>query len=67
MSRVERSTELAKIHTDVIYLLLTEPPIISLLLFFDSLRYNGTNARGKSYTYVSRTLYRMQEYYKKEY
>jgi hypothetical protein len=66
VSRVERSTELAKIHTNVIYLSLTEPPITSLPLFFDGLRYNGTDARGKSCTYVSRTLYRMQEHYKKE-
>jgi hypothetical protein len=65
VSRVERSTELAKIHTDVTYPSPTEPPITSLPLFFDGLRCKGTDARGKRCTYVSRTLYRMQEHCKK--
>jgi hypothetical protein len=41
ISKVERSTELAKIHADIVYLLSTEPPITSLPLFFDGLRCNG--------------------------
>jgi hypothetical protein len=63
---VGRSTELAKIHADVIYPSPIDPPITSLPLFFDGLRCNKIDNQGDRCLYMSRAMYRMQEHCKKD-
>jgi hypothetical protein len=66
ISKVEGTTQLARVREDVIYPEPTEPPVANLPVYFDGLKCTGITSQGNACSYMCRTLHPMQEHCKQK-
>jgi hypothetical protein len=62
IAKVDNLSGLARVHSDVVYPLATDPPIASLPTYFDGLKCSSIDESGTACAYICRTTRGIQEH-----